>query len=49
MPTLTLETQIAAPVEVCFDLARDVETHLAPIQSTPHLLFTIRDLIFPRR
>jgi ligand-binding SRPBCC domain-containing protein len=34
MPTLTLETQIAAPIELCFDLARDVETHLATAAHT---------------
>jgi ligand-binding SRPBCC domain-containing protein len=27
MPTLTVITQIAAPIQRCFDLARDVETH----------------------
>jgi ligand-binding SRPBCC domain-containing protein len=34
MPTLTLETQITAPIEVCFDLARDVETHLVTAAHT---------------
>ena len=34
MPTLTLETQIAAPIDLCFDLARDVETHLATAAHT---------------
>ena len=29
MPTIVVETRIAAPIEVCFDLARDVETHLS--------------------
>lgn len=29
MPTLMLETEIAVPIERCFDLARDVEIHLA--------------------
>jgi ligand-binding SRPBCC domain-containing protein len=28
MPTIVVETRIAAPIERCFDLARDVETHL---------------------
>jgi ligand-binding SRPBCC domain-containing protein len=28
MPTVVIETRIAAPIERCFDLARDVETHL---------------------
>ena len=34
MPTLTLETEIAAPIEQCFDLARDVEIHLATAAHT---------------
>lgn len=29
MTTITVETPIAAPVELCFDLARDVEAHIA--------------------
>lgn len=29
MPTITLETLINAPAELCFDLARDVEVHIA--------------------
>ncbi|MFY9620082.1 MAG: hypothetical protein WAM70_13450 [Pyrinomonadaceae bacterium] len=29
-----LETEIAAPIELCFDLARDVETHLATAAHT---------------
>ena len=28
LTTITIETRIAAPIELCFDLARDVETHL---------------------
>lgn len=28
MTTIVVETRIAAPIEVCFDLARDVEAHL---------------------
>jgi ligand-binding SRPBCC domain-containing protein len=27
MPTLIVETKIQAPIELCFDLARDVEIH----------------------
>ena len=27
MPTLIIETKIQAPVELCFDLARDIEIH----------------------
>lgn len=34
MPTLTIETEIQASIEVCFDLARDVETHLATTAHT---------------
>jgi ligand-binding SRPBCC domain-containing protein len=34
MPTLTLETEIAAPIEQCFDLARNVEIHLATAAHT---------------
>lgn len=34
MPTITIETKILAPVELCFDLARDVETHLATTAHT---------------
>src|SRR6185295_765057 len=28
MTTVVIETRIAAPIELCFDLARDVDTHL---------------------
>ena len=28
MPTITIETHIAAPIERCFDLARDVAAHV---------------------
>jgi ligand-binding SRPBCC domain-containing protein len=28
MPTIVVETRIAAPIELCFDLARDVGVHL---------------------
>jgi ligand-binding SRPBCC domain-containing protein len=34
MTTIVVETRIAAPIEVCFDLARDVETHLKTSAST---------------
>lgn len=34
MPTLKIETEILAPIELCFDLARDVETHLATTEHT---------------
>jgi ligand-binding SRPBCC domain-containing protein len=34
MPTLRIETEILAPIELCFDLARDVETHLATTEHT---------------
>jgi ligand-binding SRPBCC domain-containing protein len=28
LTTITIETRIAAPIELCFDLARDVDTHM---------------------
>ena len=34
MTTIVLETRIAAPIELCFDLARDVEAHLKTSSST---------------
>lgn len=34
MPLIKLETFIRAPVEVCFDLARDVEVHMASTADT---------------
>lgn len=34
MPVIRLETFIRAPVEVCFDLARDVEVHMASTAET---------------
>jgi ligand-binding SRPBCC domain-containing protein len=34
MPVIKLETFIRAPVEVCFDLARDVEVHMASTAET---------------
>ena len=34
MTTIVVETRIAAPIEVCFDLARDVGAHLKTSSST---------------
>ena len=34
MPTITVETKIQAPIELCFDLARDVEAHCATTSQT---------------
>jgi ligand-binding SRPBCC domain-containing protein len=34
MPTFVVETRIAAPIELCFDLARDVDVHLRTSAST---------------
>lgn len=34
MTTLVVETRIAAPIEICFDLARDVDAHVATSAST---------------
>lgn len=34
MPVIKLETFIRAPVELCFDLARDVEVHMASTAET---------------
>jgi len=34
MPTVVLETQIHAPIEVCFDLARDIDAHCRTTGST---------------
>jgi ligand-binding SRPBCC domain-containing protein len=34
MTTIVVETRIAAPVGLCFDLARDVEAHLKTSSST---------------
>ena len=34
MPTIKLETKIQAPIELCFDLARDVEAHCATTSQT---------------
>jgi ligand-binding SRPBCC domain-containing protein len=34
MPTIRIETWIAAPAEVCFDLARSVEAHIGSTSKT---------------
>ncbi len=34
MTTIVVETRIAAPIEICFDLARDVEAHIKTSSST---------------
>ena len=34
MTTIVVETRIAAPIELCFDLARDVEAHVKTSSST---------------
>jgi ligand-binding SRPBCC domain-containing protein len=34
MTTIVVATRIAAPIELCFDLARDVEAHLETSSST---------------
>jgi ligand-binding SRPBCC domain-containing protein len=34
MTTIVVETRVAAPIELCFDLARDVEAHLRASSST---------------
>ena len=34
MTTIIVETRISAPIELCFDLARDVEAHLKSSAST---------------
>jgi ligand-binding SRPBCC domain-containing protein len=34
MPTIVVETRIAAPIELCFDLARDVDAHVSTSSST---------------
>jgi len=33
MPTIKLETRIPAPIEICFDVSRDIDVH---IESTKH-------------
>jgi len=44
MPTIVVETRIAAPIERCFDLARDLEAHV----KTCHLALS-PGLCWPRR
>jgi ligand-binding SRPBCC domain-containing protein len=34
MTTIVVETRIAAPIEMCFDLARDVDAHVKTSSST---------------
>ena len=34
MQTIRLETRIAAPIERCFDLARDIDTHIRSASGT---------------
>ena|SRR5947209_95683 len=34
MPAMIIETEIQAPIELCFDLARDVEIHCATTAQT---------------
>jgi ligand-binding SRPBCC domain-containing protein len=34
MPLITIETSIQAPIELCFDLARDIDLHL---ETTVHI------------
>ncbi|MEM9913950.1 MAG: SRPBCC family protein [Planctomycetota bacterium] len=34
MPTISVETRIAAPPELCFDLARDTEFHARSLEHT---------------
>jgi hypothetical protein len=34
MPTIIVETEIKAPIEVCFDLARDIDLHCETAAST---------------
>lgn len=33
MPVIRLETQILAPIEICFDVSRDIDVH---VESTKH-------------
>lgn len=40
MPTIVLETRIAAPLERCFDLARDLEAHVKTASFTRERLVT---------
>jgi ligand-binding SRPBCC domain-containing protein len=34
MPVISLETRIEAPIELCFDLSRNIELHMRSTQST---------------
>jgi ligand-binding SRPBCC domain-containing protein len=34
MPVITIETEINAPIEVCFDLARSVDAHVKSLKKT---------------
>lgn len=34
MPIVTVTTTIAAPIEICFDLARDIDFHVRSLQHT---------------
>lgn len=34
MTSIVVETRIAAPIELCFDLARDVDAHVSTSAST---------------
>jgi ligand-binding SRPBCC domain-containing protein len=40
MPTIVVETRIAAPIERCFDLARDLEAHVKTSSFTRERLVT---------
>lgn len=37
MPAVCVETRIAAPIELCFDLARDIDFHVKSLASTGEL------------
>jgi ligand-binding SRPBCC domain-containing protein len=46
MPTITLETQINAPIELCFDLARNAALHPHTVPSTEErLVYSPRQLL----
>ena len=34
MPTIQIQTKIRAPIELCFDLARDIDLHVASMKSS---------------
>jgi hypothetical protein len=42
MPTLIIETMIQAPVELCFDLARDIEIHCLTAAHTQERVYLVR-------